>query len=79
MSMEERIRVSYSQGRAKITLPATMKVPGRQRKRIPIVLDISMDQADALIQALKFNPAWVGDGFTHYDWPADEKKKAKAK
>lgn len=76
-----RIEVSYSRGKAKMTLPLTMKMPGRQRKRIPVVLEMTIEEAVALREALSFTGMWLGDGYTHYDWPAapEKKKRGKAK
>jgi hypothetical protein len=73
----DRIHVNYSQGRGHVTLPATIKIPGRQRKRIPVVLDLTMEQAEAIRKALEFNGMWAGDGYVHYDWPVEETKKQK--
>jgi hypothetical protein len=72
--MNDRLQVSYSQGKAKVTIPQ-----GNKARPKPVSIKLTMEQADALRLALEANPMWVGDGYWHYDWPMPERKSKKAK
>jgi hypothetical protein len=65
-----KLELSYSKGKAKVTVP--------QKRGKSVVFVLTMEQGEALRDALRFNAVWVGDGYQNYPWPEETKKKSHA-
>lgn len=63
-----RIEVSYNLGKA------TVKLPGKGKKKALLAINLTIDEAKALARALEQCGMWAGTGYTHYDWPEPAKR-----